>query len=635
MKRNNTSNSMRIVVAGDTGTGKSSLIHTAVLNEFPTKVPPVLPPSRLYDDSPDRLPMTIIDTSSGREHSDERADEFKRADGVVLTYACDRHDTFDSLSSYWLPELRRLKVKLPVVLVGCKFDLSDHQQQFSLQKLVLPILEQFREIDSCIECSSYEHIQALQVFNYAQKSVLHPTPPVFDLVTKTLTPQYLKALKRIFRLCDLDRDGALSDVELKKFLVKCFPETFRPSTISNVKEIMRRKLPEGVNERGLTFKGFLCLHEYLLEPTGARAAWTILRNFGYNNDIRLASNILPPSFKPAPDQIVELSNVALDFLRGSFSMYDKDNAGVIRPADLEDWFSTAPDCPWSESPYMDAASTTASGGLTLNGLLSEWVLVTLLEPAKTVEYLKYIMYDGDAASAIRLARRRCKDRKKRQSERNVYQCFVFGPEKAGKSALLDNFLGRPFSDASIPNTEDRYAVNVVDGTAGSQKFLVLREIPEAKVKDLLSNKESLATCDMALFVYDSTDESSFKKTAKLLAEVSRHGEDTGYEVPSLIVSAKDDLDSYTKSIKDSTWLSEDMGIDAPIPISAKRGDFNELFQRIVTTAEHPHLTEVGRSRNQYYLRPVDRSLITDSVGDGAAGWHCRIGCLSCLFFFCD
>ena len=72
----------------------------------------------------------------------------------------------------------------------------------------------------------------------------------------------------------------------------------------------------------------------------------------------------------------------------------------------------------------------------------QWALMTLLDPAKSVEYLKYIMYSGDAASALRLTRKRRTDRKKRQSERNVYQCFVFGPRKAGKSALLDAFLGR-------------------------------------------------------------------------------------------------------------------------------------------------------------------------------------------------
>lgn len=58
-------NGVRIVVAGDRGTGKSSLIVTAAAENFPANVPPVLPPTRLPDDFyPDRVPITIIDTSS-------------------------------------------------------------------------------------------------------------------------------------------------------------------------------------------------------------------------------------------------------------------------------------------------------------------------------------------------------------------------------------------------------------------------------------------------------------------------------------------------------------------------------------------------------------------------------------------
>ena len=56
---------VRIVVAGDRGTGKSSLIVTAISEAFPSSVPPVLPPTRMPDDFyPDRVPITIIDTSS-------------------------------------------------------------------------------------------------------------------------------------------------------------------------------------------------------------------------------------------------------------------------------------------------------------------------------------------------------------------------------------------------------------------------------------------------------------------------------------------------------------------------------------------------------------------------------------------
>ena len=52
--------------------------------------------------------------------------------------------------------------------------------------------------------------------------------------------------------------------------------------------------------------------------------------------------------------------------------------------------------------------------------------------------------------------------------------------------------------------------------------------------------------------FSSSDESSWKKATDLLVEVASHGEDTGYEVPCLIVAAKDDLDSFPLAIQDST-----------------------------------------------------------------------------------
>ena len=68
--------------------------------------------------------------------------------------------------------------------------------------------------------------------------------------------------------------------------------------------------------------------------------------------------------------------------------------------------------------------------------------MTLLDPVYTIENLIYIGYTGDPASSVRITRKRRLDRKKQQLDRNVLQCFVFGPKKAGKSALLDAFLAR-------------------------------------------------------------------------------------------------------------------------------------------------------------------------------------------------
>lgn len=55
----------QVVVVGDQGTGKSSLIIALATDSFPDKPPPVLPPTRLPPDFyPDRVPLTIVDTSS-------------------------------------------------------------------------------------------------------------------------------------------------------------------------------------------------------------------------------------------------------------------------------------------------------------------------------------------------------------------------------------------------------------------------------------------------------------------------------------------------------------------------------------------------------------------------------------------
>ncbi|KDP23523.1 hypothetical protein JCGZ_23356 [Jatropha curcas] len=618
---------VRIVVAGDRGTGKSSLIVTAAAETFPSNVPPVLPPTRLPEDFyPDRIPVTIIDTSSRAEDSAKVAEELKRADAVVLTYACDKPETLDRLSNFWLPQLRRLEVKVPVIVVGCKLDLRDENYQVSLEQVMSPIMQQFREIETCIECSAHKHIQIPEVFYYAQKAVLHPTGPLFDQESQTLKPRCVRALKRIFILCDLDRDGALSDAELNDFQVKCFNAPLQPSEIVGVKRVVEEKLPgggatdRGVNERGLTLTGFLFLHALFIEKGRLETTWTVLRKFGYNNDIKLADELIP-TFKRAPDQSVELTNETIEFLRGIYELFDSDGDNNLRPVELEDIFSTAPESPWDEPPYRDAVEKTALGGLSLNAFLSEWALMALLDPSRAVENLIYLAYPNDPSYAVRVTRKRRLDRKKQQSERNVFQCFVFGPKNAGKSALLNSFVGRPFSEVSSSTIEENYAVNIVDLPGGVKKTLILREIPEDGVKKLLSDKESLAPCDIAVFVHDSSDESSWRRATELLVEVASHGEDTGFEVPCLIVAAKDDLNSFPMAIQESTRVTQDMGIEAPIPISSKMGDTNSIFRRIVNAAEHPHLsipeTEAGRSRKQYH-RLINRSLMFVSVGAAVA-----------------
>ncbi|PWA77846.1 mitochondrial Rho GTPase [Artemisia annua] len=613
---------VRVVVVGDAGTGKSSLIAAAATDEFLETVVSVLPetvlPAEYY---PDGIPVKIIDTPSSLEGKARVEEELLLADAVVLTYACDQPETLIRLENYWLPEIRRLKANIPVVLAGCMLDLRDEHYPINLELVMGPIMQQFREIETCIECSAANLVQVAEVFYYAQKAVLHPTAPLFDQESQSLRPRCIRALKRIFVLCDHDMDSALNDDELNKFQVKCFNAPLSPSEIEDVKRVVNEKVPEGINHRGLTLKGFLYLHAVFIEKGRLETTWTVLREFGYNDELELQKENLPALSERAPNQSVELTTAALDFLKGIFSLFDSNKDGALQDSELDELFSTAPENPWDEAPYDDSVERTEQGDLELSAFISQWVLMTLLDPAQSLAYLSYLGYTGDPATAFRVSRKRSLDVKKKHTDRHVFQCFVFGPKNAGKSALLSSFVGRPFRNNYEITSSQCYTVNSVEQRGGIKKTLILHEIQEDNVKEFLSSKDSLAACDVAVFVYESSDEYSLKRASELLMDVAREGEESGYGVPCLLISAKSDSQSYLKEIKETKMISQAMKIGAPIHINVKENNMNGVFRKIVNAAEQCHLnipeTEQGRNK-KHYRQLVNRSLIVASVGAAVA-----------------
>ncbi|KAL2323554.1 hypothetical protein Fmac_027933 [Flemingia macrophylla] len=615
---------VRIAVVGDGGTGKSTLIAAMASGSFPDSVPPVLPPTRFPDNLfPDSVPLTLIDTPSSLAKQGTLVEELKRADAVVLTYACDEPVSFERVSTYWLPELRKLEVKVPVIVVGCKLDLRNENQLVSLERLTTPIMQQFTEIVTCVECSAATLYQVPEVFYFAQKAVLHPVDPLFDYKRHALTDLCVRALRRIFVLCDHDMDGALNDEELNDFQVRCFNAPLQPSEVAKVKTIVQQKVPEGVNSIGLTFPGFVYVHRMFLKKARTETLWSVLRKFGYDNDLKLRDDFLPVPSKQASDQSMELTGEAVEFLNGIFRLLDTDKDRALQPAEVDKLFDTAPKSPWNDAPYKDAAEKTDMGYISLNGFLSQWVLMTLLDPTSSLANLIYIGYNGNPAAALHVTRRRSVDRKKQTTLRNVFQCYVFGSKHSGKSALLHSLLGRLFSNNYTPTTVEQYAANVIELKRArvTRKFLILREIPEDGFSNFLSNLEFLASCDVAVFVYDSSDEYSWKKSKDLLEKVVRQGEITGYITPCLLIAAKDDLTPFPRAILDSVKVTQQLGMEAPIHVSMKLGDTSNVYNKIVNAAEHPHLSipesEIARKKKQHN-HLLHHSLTFALAGLGAA-----------------
>ena len=65
---------------------------------------------------------------------------------------------------------------------------------------VLPIMNEFIEIETCVECSAKTMKNISEIFYYAQKAVVYPIKPLYNAEDKELTPKCRKALVHIFKV---------------------------------------------------------------------------------------------------------------------------------------------------------------------------------------------------------------------------------------------------------------------------------------------------------------------------------------------------------------------------------------------------------------------------------------------------
>ena len=109
-----------------------------------------------------------------------------------------------------------------------------------------------------------------------------------------LTEKCKKALTRVFKICDTDSDGLLSDVELGQFQKRCFNMDLESGTLESLKAVVQKNCSEGLIDGKLTAKGFLTLHSLFIQRGRHETTWTILRKFGYDDDLSLHKDYLFP-----------------------------------------------------------------------------------------------------------------------------------------------------------------------------------------------------------------------------------------------------------------------------------------------------------------------------------------------------
>uniref|UniRef100_A0A8D3DFP6 Mitochondrial Rho GTPase n=1 Tax=Scophthalmus maximus TaxID=52904 RepID=A0A8D3DFP6_SCOMX len=606
---------VRILLLGEPKVGKTSLIMSLVGEEFPEEVPPRAEEITIPADvTPEKVPTHIVDYSENIELLSVLDMKFlsPQANVVCVVYDVTNEDTIDKVVTCCMVCIvSAFYILIPIILVGNKSDLRCG----SSMETILPIMNLFSEIETCVECSAKNLKNISELFYYAQKAVLHPTAPLYDPEDKQLKPLCVRALSRIFYISDQDNDRILSDAELNRFQKSCFGNPLAPQALEDVKTVVWKNTSDGVQDNGLTLNGFLFLNTLFIQRGRHETTWTILRKFGYDDNLELTDDYLYPELRVPVGCTTELSPLGHQFLQQLFDKYDDDKDSALSPTELKNLFCVCPYMPWGAEVYM-TVSTTDEGYISNPGYLCQWTLSAYLDIHRCLEHLGYLGFpilteQESPISAITVTREKEVDLEKGQTQRSVFLCKVIGPRGTGKTAFLQAFVGCNVARCNcFPGAFAPYAINTVQ-VSNQEKYLILNEV-DVEAEFL---KASDASCDVACLMYDHSDPHSFDYCASIYKQHYMES-----NIPCVLVASKVDV-SEVKQLHGMTpaEFCYKHRLPPPMPFSSLLLDSTSrnIYTRLACAAMYPVCLLFGATdtlNTSFWLRVAFGSAVVAVLG---------------------
>ncbi|KAL8715879.1 MAG: hypothetical protein Q9220_000546 [cf. Caloplaca sp. 1 TL-2023] len=602
------------------------------------KIQPILPQITIPPSigTPNNVTTTVVDTSALPHERANLNKEIRKSSVILLVYS--DHYSYERVALFWMSHFRSLGVNVPVVMCANKSDQSNKSTTDQIvEDEMLPVMAEFKEIDSCIRTSAREHHNVNEVFFLCQKAVTDPIAPLFDSKESSLKPACISALQRIFYLCDRDQDGYLSDKEVHDFQIKCFGKPLSDLDLSNIKSSIKKYSQVSVTDRGIAQSGFILLNKLFAEKGRHETIWLILRTYHYTDSLSLQPSFLNPKFDVPANSSAELSPAGYRFFVDLFLLHDKDNDGGLSPSELDTLFAPTPGLPsqWLENGFPSCTVRNDAGYVTLQGWLAQWSMTTFTSHKTTLAYLAYLGFDITSTSSSSSPsistttttttkaltttnpRKRppLKPHQRRRLiprvARTVLQAFILGAPGSGKSSLLSTFLSRPAFPSSPNNhhkkeEEEEVAVNTVELPGGKQITLILSTLslsissPHHLPVPL---QQKLDQADILLYAYDSSDPHSFFPLAALRAKYMQL-----HNIPSLFVATKADRDRVMQDVvhggsggdggggregegergRQPEEYTEHMSLRKPVHVSVLwGGSVGELFVQVAEVGLNP------------------------------------------------
>ncbi|CAI5675361.1 ras-related C3 botulinum toxin substrate 1-like [Oreochromis niloticus] len=178
---------IKCVVVGDGGVGKTCLLTSYTTNAFPgEEIPSVFDhysSNVMVDGNP--VTLALWDTAGQADYDKLRPLSYSQTDIFLICFSLVCCTSYENVRHKWHPEVRHHCPTTPVILVGTKLDLRAEKETLEVlkKKKLSPIsylqgLAMAKEIGSVkyLECSALTQRGLKTVFDEAIRAVLCPPP---------------------------------------------------------------------------------------------------------------------------------------------------------------------------------------------------------------------------------------------------------------------------------------------------------------------------------------------------------------------------------------------------------------------------------------------------------------------------
>ncbi|KAB5543703.1 hypothetical protein PHYPO_G00082590 [Pangasianodon hypophthalmus] len=174
---------LKIVIVGDGGCGKTSLLMVYAKGDFPETYAPSVFEKYMttVKHGGKEIQLNLYDTAGQDDYDRLRPLSYQDANLILVCYDVTNPTSYDNVLIKWYPEVNHFCRDVPVILIGCKTDLrKDKEKMRKLRALGLePITysqgeETQRQMNATLylECSAKHRENVEDIFKEATKLAL-------------------------------------------------------------------------------------------------------------------------------------------------------------------------------------------------------------------------------------------------------------------------------------------------------------------------------------------------------------------------------------------------------------------------------------------------------------------------------